>query len=164
MKRSFVCMPHWILRERALHSMYNRDENSTVYKHTLFINSTQICTDKTFSCTNSQHCSSITASSFFSSSPSCDLKGKLLKCFSFWSQKVTVNIIFCGTIFLPFPLLLACCRIIWLSSSCSSDFSSWSFVLLFLTIDATSDNALLSVATSRNFSAPSFIWKLSREM
>jgi hypothetical protein len=57
----------------------------------------------------------------------------------------------------PFPLLLAWVRIIWLSSSCSSDFSSCNFVLLFFTIEATSDNARRSVATSLNFSAPSLI-------
>lgn len=58
---------------------------------------------------------------------------------------------------LPFPLLLPCVKIIWLSSSWSSDFSSANFVLLFFTIEATSDKARRSLATSRNFSAPSLI-------
>lgn len=63
---------------------------------------------------------------------------------------------------LPCPLLLTvfpCVKIIWLSKSCNSAFSSAIFVLLFLTIDATSDKERLSVDTSRSFSAPSFIWK-----
>lgn len=61
----------------------------------------------------------------------------------------------------PWPLLtvLPFVNNIWLSSSCSSDLSSANLLLLFFTMDATSDSERRSVVTSRNFSAPSLIWK-----
>lgn len=60
---------------------------------------------------------------------------------------------------LPWPLLtvLPFVNNIWLSSSWSSDLSSANLLLLFFTIDATSDSDRRSVVTSRNFSAPSLI-------
>lgn len=67
----------------------------------------------------------------------------------------------------PWPLLvtlLPWVRIIWLSSSCNSDLSSANLLLLFFTMDATSESDRLSVATSRNFSAPSFIYGGSRKI
>uniref|UniRef100_A0A2M4DLS8 Putative secreted protein n=4 Tax=Nyssorhynchus TaxID=44543 RepID=A0A2M4DLS8_ANODA len=51
---------------------------------------------------------------------------------------------------------------IWLSSSSSSDLSSASLLLLFFTISATSERERRSVATSRNFSAPSLIFSSLR--
>lgn len=59
----------------------------------------------------------------------------------------------------PWPLLtvLPFVSKIWLSSSWSSDFSSANLLLLFFTMDATSDSERRSVVTSRNFSAPSLI-------
>lgn len=62
---------------------------------------------------------------------------------------------------LPWPLLtvLPFVSNIWLSSSCSSDFSSANLLLLFFTMDATSDNERRSVVTSRSFSAPSLIYR-----
>lgn len=58
----------------------------------------------------------------------------------------------------PLPTVLPFVNKIWLSSSWSSDLSSASLLLLFFTMDATSDNERRSVVTSRSFSAPSFIY------
>lgn len=63
----------------------------------------------------------------------------------------------------PCSFLFPCVKIIWLSNSCNSDFSSANLLLLFFTIVATSDRARRSRATSRSFSAPSLICKLLKK-
>lgn len=75
---------------------------------------------------------------------------------------VCLNFCLVYKVHLPWPLLTLFPFVnnIWLSNSCNSDFNSANLLLLFFTIDATSDNDRRSVATSRNFSAPSFIYLL----
>ncbi|KAI9582450.1 hypothetical protein GQX74_009837 [Glossina fuscipes] len=57
-----------------------------------------------------------------------------------------------------FPCVKSICD----SSSCNSDFNSAILLLLFFTMVATSFNERRSLATSRNFSAPSFIFNSLR--
>lgn len=83
-----------------------------------------------------------------------EFSNKVINYFSRWNFYELVFVLPCPLLML-FPLV----NKIWLSSSSNSDFNSASLLLLFFTMEATSDNERRSVVTSRSFSAPSLIYR-----